>query len=206
MSNETKYDITAAERRAWEMERDRLREEAAAASARLAAAEARGDRVTDLLPQPGEDRPMWIMRVVGSVLAWFRKPRSRIGWLLPVALAGLLASGCSTSGPKVLGTIGGGVAGFVVYHNYRVAESERAEKEMEREGIIPLRQSNADLIRSDPVGYALATLGGSAFGYGATAWAEDRAKGGDTVTTIHNDNRVTPPEPAPVDGGGNGGE
>lgn len=167
----SKYDIATAEAR------DKQSEEV--------------DSIGSLFPAPNEDRPTWIGRVFASVGKWLRSPRSRIAPLVVACVA--LSAGCSTSGPKMAGALGGAVAGFVLYHNYKVAESERWEKEEVAAGRTPLSPTNEALIRSDPVGYGLATVGGGAFGYGVAAWAEDRADKDATVNnTTYNDNRTLP--------------
>jgi hypothetical protein len=176
------YDIGEAERR------DKARALAEAES--KAAAEA--DRITELLPRLGEPRVGWFARVFGRVGGWLKKPRSRIGWALAVS-AGLLCQGCSTSGPKMLGGIGGAAAGFVMYHNYKVAQSEAWEKDEVAAGRLPLSLTNEALIRSDPFGYGLATFGGGVFGWGVAAWAEDRAEG-DTV--VEGDTIINEAPPA----------
>jgi hypothetical protein len=182
--NENGYSIADAERG------DRIK------AARAAGAVSQ-DRVTDLLPVAGEDRPMWLMRVIGSLPAWWRKPRSRVGFVL--ALAGMLAQGCATSGPTVAGAAVGGLAGFVACHNYMVAESERFEKDEVAAGRIPLTKTNGDLMRDNWLVYAGSIGGGAAVGWGVARWAEDRAEGDDVdihnETTINEAPPIVEPEP-----------
>lgn len=162
-------------------------------------------QVSDLLPKVGEPRRMWIARVRLSLVTipsrirkWLASPASRITLKALVMSTCILASGCATNGPRALGIVGGAVTGFTLYHNYKVAESERWEKEEVAAGRTPLRQSNMDLIREDPVGYSLAAFGGAAVGGGAVEWAAERAEGDDVVnnsTTINN----PPPDPVGVE-------
>ena len=86
-------------------------------------------------------------------------------------------------------------------HNYLVAESEREEKEMVAEGLVPLRKSNWDLIRENAWLYLGSIGAGGATGWIVTDWAIESASDGDTHnnTTVNNDNRTLPPEPVGVE-------
>lgn len=161
------------------------------------------DKVSELLPKVNESRPCWIARVVGSVLAWFRGPRSRIGLAAALAAGCLLMQGCATNGPSVLGAAAGAFAGGAACHNYFVAEAEAEERAMLEAGKIPIPQSNWDLIRENWWAYGLSTVGGGAAGWGIAEWARDRGDNGDTTTVNETTNNYLPPEPVePVAEGG----
>jgi hypothetical protein len=164
-------------------------------------------RVSDLLPAEGEARPFWVVRALSAAWRWLKSPARRIK-LGAMAVAGcLLCQGCATSGPRVAGAALGCIGGGIAVHNYLVAESERAEKEMVAEGLVPLRQSNWDLIRENAWLYLGGIGAGGATGWIVTDWAIDSADGGDVVNnTTNNDNRTLPTEPVGVEPQGNAGE
>jgi hypothetical protein len=139
------------------------------------------DRVSELLPKVDESRPCWIARVVASVVAWFRKPRSRIGLGAALVAGCLLAQGCATS----------------AWHNYQVAQAEQSEREQLEAGKIPLVKTNADLIRDNWFGYVVGITLDAGAAYCVYRYVErdDREN-----HTTYNDNRVLP-EPAEDDAG-----
>jgi len=138
------------------------------------------------------------------VAGWWRAPRSRIGLAL-VLSACLLGSGCATSGPRVVGAVGGAFAGVVIAHNYLVAEQEAYEREEVEAGRTPLRPSNGQIIAQNWYIYLGSGAAGGATGYVIADWAIDSAEDGDTVnnsTTINN----PPPDPIAEDPQGQAGE
>ena len=160
------------------------------------------DRVTDLLPKAGEDRPMWIMRVLLAVKAWLAKPRSKVGWALALACM-LGASGCSTSSPSMMAGAAGATAGVVAWHNYCVARELESEQRQVDAGLTPMVKSNGQVIRDNAWGYPIFGLVGWGAGYGLAEWARDGGKKQGDVTNIENYN-YPPAEPAepeePADG------
>ena len=92
------------------------------------------DHIADLAPLPAEPRPVWLARVGLWLIAWFRKPRSRLGLVLAACV---LVQGCATS----------------AWHNYQVLEAERSEQAQLDAGRIPLVKTNGDLIRENWAGY-----------------------------------------------------
>ena len=76
------------------------------------------DNLSDLLPKQNETRPSWIARIAARIVAWWRKPRSRIGLAVALAAGCALCQGCATA----------------AWHNYQVAEAE-TEAEAEHEAV-----------------------------------------------------------------------
>lgn len=159
------------------------------------------DKISTLAPQAGESRPMWIVRVLTSLRTWWNKPSSRIGLVGPLLAGCLLCQGCATSAPRVVGALGGAAAGFVICHNYLVAEQTQYEHDEVAAGRLPLSPSNGEMIWQNKWLYLGSVGAGGLTGWMIADWASDDADGGDVVnnTTVNNDNRTLPAEPSAVD-------
>lgn len=154
------------------------------------------DKISTLAPQVGESRPMWIVRVLTSLRTWWNKPRSRIGLVGPLLAGCLLCQGCATSAPRVVGALGGAAAGFVICHNYLVAEQVQYEHDEVAAGRLPLSPSNGEMIWQNKWLYLGSVGAGGLTGWMVADWASDDADNGDTINnTTNNDNRTLPPEP-----------
>lgn len=138
--------------------------------------ETKVDKVSELAQKPGEPRPVWLVRVGLAIVAWFRKPRSRIGLALAACV---LLQGCATA----------------AWHNYQVVNAERGERDQIEAGRIPLVKTNVDLVRENWFGYGVAAALDACAGvllYRAyREWKDD----GDTVYVPNVTNNYYP-EPA----------
>lgn len=135
------------------------------------------DNVGSLLPAAGETKLGWGARILKLLTGWWRKPRSRVGFLL-VATA-ILMQGCATA----------------AWHNYQVAEAEASERAQLEAGLIPLVKTNGDIVRDNWAGYVGGALLDGAALYFAYKYIQRDTDQVVNNNTTNNDNRTLPPEP-----------